>query len=140
MMLEEKKRTQNSDTEVGPTRASAILGISLPLAILRMDSGELPFRRIGKRRRVRMKDVLALKARLDAQRVIMDALVADTENLIVNHGLGGIDETVETLRRRLDQYNRTGLQADEAFYDDLSGDGDDAAEGCECLKGRHHRF
>ena len=75
------------DQELSPTEASAILGISRPLVVLRMDRGDLPFRYVGKHRRAALKDVLALKARLDARQKAMDDLAEDTEDLIVNHGL-----------------------------------------------------
>ncbi len=63
------------------------LGISRPLVVLRMDRGDLPFRYVGKHRRALLKDVLALKTRLDTRHAAMDALAEDTENLIQTHGL-----------------------------------------------------
>ena len=75
------------DQELSPTEASAILGISRPLVVLRMDRGDLPFRYVGKHRRALLKDVLALKSRLDTRQSAMDALAEDTEDLIQTHGL-----------------------------------------------------
>lgn len=75
------------DQELSPTEASAILGISRPLVVLRMDRGDLPFRYVGKHRRALLKDVLTLKAKLDARQKALDELAQDTEDLIVNHGL-----------------------------------------------------
>lgn len=75
------------DQEVSPTEASAILGISRPLVVLRMDRGDLPFRYVGNHRRALLKDVLALKPRLDARQAAMEALTEDTEYLIETHGL-----------------------------------------------------
>jgi hypothetical protein len=75
------------DQELSPTEASAILGISRPLVVLRMDRGDLPFRYVGKHRRALLRDVLALKAKLDARQKALDELAEDTEDLIVNHGL-----------------------------------------------------
>lgn len=75
------------DQELSPTEASAILGISRPLVVLRMDRGDLPFRYVGKHRRALVRDVLALKARLDDRRRALDELAEDTEDLVVNHGL-----------------------------------------------------
>lgn len=72
---------------LSPTEASAILGISRPLVVLRMDRGDLPFRYVGKHRRALLKDVLVLKSRLDTRQAAMDALAADTEDLIQTHGL-----------------------------------------------------
>lgn len=74
------------EQELSPTEASTILGISRPLVVHRMDTGDLPFRYVGKHRRALLRDVLALKARLDAGRKALDALAEDTEDLIVNHG------------------------------------------------------
>lgn len=75
------------DQELSPTEASAILGISRPLVVLRMDRGDLPFRYVGKHRRALLKDVLALKSKLEARQTAMDSLAEDTEDLIQNHGL-----------------------------------------------------
>lgn len=75
------------EQELSPTEASTILGISRPLVVLRMDRGDLPFRYVGKHRRASLKNVLALKAKLDAGQKALDALAEDTEDLIVNHGL-----------------------------------------------------
>lgn len=75
------------DKELSPSEASAILGISRPLVVLRMDRGDLPFRYIGKHRRALLKDVMALKALLDAQRDAMEALADDAEDLRVRYGV-----------------------------------------------------
>ena len=74
------------DQELSPTEASSILGISRPLVVLRMDRGDLPFRYVGKHRRASVKDVLALKTRLDAGRSAMEALADDAEDLHVRYG------------------------------------------------------
>eukprot|EP01012_Entosiphon_sulcatum_P030084 TRINITY_DN36920_c0_g1_i1.p1 TRINITY_DN36920_c0_g1~~TRINITY_DN36920_c0_g1_i1.p1 ORF type:complete len:149 (+),score=14.18 TRINITY_DN36920_c0_g1_i1:102-548(+) len=75
------------DQELSPTAAATILSISRPLVVLRMDRGDLPFRYVGKHRRASLKDVLALKARLDSRQSALDALSEDTEDLISTHGL-----------------------------------------------------
>lgn len=75
------------DQELSPTEASAMLGISRPLVVHRMDIGDLPFRYVGKHRRALLKDVVALKAKLDARQQTLDALAEDTEDLMINHGL-----------------------------------------------------
>lgn len=75
------------DQELSPTQISPILGISRPLVVLRMDRGDLPFRYVGKHRRALLKDVLALKARLEAQRGAMEALGEDAEDLHVRYGV-----------------------------------------------------
>ena len=74
------------DRELSPNDAAGILGISRPLVVHRMEIGELPFRYVGKHRRARLKDVLALKTRIDAQRAAMEALADDAEDLKRHHG------------------------------------------------------
>ena len=75
------------DQELSPSEISAILGISRPLVVLRMDRGELPFRYVGKHRRALLKDVLALKSKLDKRQTAMEALAEDTEDLIGTYDL-----------------------------------------------------
>lgn len=75
------------DQEISPNDAAEILGVSRPLVVHRMDVGDLPFRYVGKHRRAKLKDVLTLKARLDAQQEALDALAEDTESLMRDHGL-----------------------------------------------------
>ena len=70
------------DTEISPEDAAAILGISRPLVRRRMDKGELPFRRVGAHRRIRVSDVLALRRREAPVRAAISELQADTEELI----------------------------------------------------------
>lgn len=43
--------------------------------------GDLPFRYVGKHRRAKLKDVLVLKADMDAQQAAMEALAEDAEDL-----------------------------------------------------------
>jgi len=46
-----------------------------------MDVGDLPFRYVGKHRRAKLKDILALKADMDAQQAAMEALAEDARTL-----------------------------------------------------------
>ncbi|MBB2908641.1 hypothetical protein FHR76_005061 [Rhizobium sp. RAS22] len=87
MLRGERVAVLAEDQEVSPSDASAILGISRPLVVLRMDRGDLPFRYVGKHRRALLKDVLALKTELDKRQTAMEALAEDTENLIETYGL-----------------------------------------------------
>ena len=75
------------DAEVTPEDAAGILGISRPLVRRRMDVGLLPFRRVGAHRRIRLADVLALRAREEPIRQAVEALAADTEDLERTYGL-----------------------------------------------------
>jgi hypothetical protein len=75
------------DQELSPNDAASILGISRPLVVHRMDIGDLPFRFVGKHRRAKLKDVLALKTRIDAQRSAMQSLAEDAEDLRRRYGV-----------------------------------------------------
>jgi hypothetical protein len=75
------------DQELSPNDAAGILGISRPLVVHRMDVGDLPFRYVGKDRRTKLKDVLALKATMDAQQKAMEALAEDAEDLRQRYGV-----------------------------------------------------
>jgi len=75
------------DQELSPNDAAEILGISRPLVVHRMDIGDLPFRYVGKHRRAKLKDILALKTKIDAQQAVMEALAENTETLMRDHGL-----------------------------------------------------
>jgi hypothetical protein len=75
------------DQELSPNDAAEILGISRPLVVHRMGIGDLPFRYVGKHRRTKLKDVLALKTKIDAQRAAMEALAEDAEDLRRRYGV-----------------------------------------------------
>ena len=75
------------DQELSPNDAAVILGISRPLVVHRMDIGDLPFRYVGKHRRTKLKDVLALKMKIDDQRSAMTALAEDAEDLRHRYGV-----------------------------------------------------
>jgi hypothetical protein len=75
------------DKELSPNDAADVLGISRPLVVHRMDIGDLPFRYVGKHRRAKLKDVLALKVKIDAQQAAMEALAEDAEDLRQRYGV-----------------------------------------------------
>ena len=75
------------DQEVTPNEAAAIMGMSRPLVVHRMEVGDLPFRFVGKHRRARLRDVLDLKGRLDSQRAAQAELARDAEGLTRDYGL-----------------------------------------------------
>lgn len=75
-----------ADTELTTGQAADMLGVSRPYLIARLEAGELPFRKVGRHRRIRMDDVLAYKATMQVQRkAALDELVAHSE------ALGGYD-------------------------------------------------
>lgn len=96
------------DQELSPNDAADILGISRPLVVHRMDVGDLPFRYVGKHRRTKLKDVLALKTRIDAQQATMEALAEDTEDLIQHHGVSPMKRSKRVGRTS----NRTSVPND----------------------------
>jgi hypothetical protein len=75
----ERVAVLTEDQELSPNDAADILGISRPLVVHRMDVGDLPFRYVGKHRRTKLKDVLTLKTKMDAQRKALEALAANAE-------------------------------------------------------------
>lgn len=83
----ERVAVLTEEQELSPTEGAAILGILCPLVVHRMEIGDLPFRYVGKRRRALLKDVLALKAKLDVQRKAMEVLAADAEDLRLQYGI-----------------------------------------------------
>jgi hypothetical protein len=78
------------DQELSPNDAASILGVSRPLVVHRMDVGDLPFRYVGKHRRSTLRDVIALKTKIDGQRGAMEALAGDAEDLKQRYGLLGL--------------------------------------------------
>ena len=74
------------DQALDASEAARLLGIPSALVVHRMDIGDLPCRRFGRHRRATLQDVLALKARLDAQCAALQALAADAEDLAQRYG------------------------------------------------------
>lgn len=83
----ERVAVLSEDAEITPNEAAVVLGISRPLVVHRMEIGDLPFRYVGKHRRARLADVLALKAKLDEQRSALKALAEDTADLVKAYGV-----------------------------------------------------
>jgi len=83
----ERVAVLTENQELSPNDAASILGVSRPLVVHRMDIGDLPFRYVGKHRRARLRDILALKTRIDAQRASMQALADDADDLKKRYGV-----------------------------------------------------
>ncbi|HEY4210737.1 MAG TPA: helix-turn-helix domain-containing protein [Steroidobacteraceae bacterium] len=69
-------------SELTTKQAAEVLGVSRPFLIRVLESGHIPFRKVGRHRRVLMKDVLAYKKTMQVKsRAAMDELVQLSEEM-----------------------------------------------------------
>jgi excisionase family DNA binding protein len=71
------------DREVSTQVAAELLNVSRPFLIKQLEAGQVPFRRVGTHRRIRLADVLRYRARLEA-----DAERAYSELVSLSEELG----------------------------------------------------
>lgn len=68
------------NAELTTVQAAEILNVSRPFLIRLLDERAIPFRHVGKHRRIRMEDVMAYKDRIDREREsVLDQLVAEAQ-------------------------------------------------------------
>lgn len=68
------------DAELTTVQAADILHVSRPFLIKLLDEGQIPYRRVGKHRRIRMEDVMNYKQAIDQEReAVLDQLVEDAQ-------------------------------------------------------------
>lgn len=68
------------DAELTTGQAAEILHVSRPFLIKLLEEGQIPYRRVGKHRRIRMEDVMNYKQAIDQQReAVLDQLVAEAQ-------------------------------------------------------------
>ncbi|ASL47403.1 hypothetical protein bAD24_III08405 [Burkholderia sp. AD24] len=76
-----------ADTELTTKQAADLLGVSRPFLIARLEAGDLPFRKVGRYRRMRMDDVVHYKESMRASRKgALDDVVADSESIDGSNG------------------------------------------------------
>ena len=68
------------NAELTTVQAADVLNVSRPFLIKLLDEQKIPHRKVGKHRRIRMEDVMAYKASIDAEREsVLDQLAADAQ-------------------------------------------------------------
>ena len=68
--------------ELTTMEAADILNVSRPYLVKLLESGEIPFRKVGQHRRVLMEDIMTFKEQLYRKRsAILDQMVAEAEEL-----------------------------------------------------------
>ena len=70
------------EEEIGTQQAAELLNVSRPYLVKLVESGALPHRKVGPRRRLYLEDVLTYRAGLDTQRqAALQALADDLQEL-----------------------------------------------------------
>ncbi|WP_281347740.1 excisionase family DNA-binding protein [Marinobacter changyiensis] len=71
--------------EISTQDAGNLLNVSRPFLVRLLESGDIPFRKVGAHRRVKLQDVLSYKEQLDSQR---HATLDELAQLSQDDGMG----------------------------------------------------
>ena len=75
------------NAELTTVQAADVLNVSRPFLIKLLEEKALPCRKVGAHRRIRMEDVMAYKARIDADReAVLNQLVAEAQEHDMGYG------------------------------------------------------
>lgn len=68
------------NAELTTVEAAEVLNVSRPYVIKLLEDGRIPYRKVGKHRRMRMEDVMAFKTDIDREReAVLDQLAAEAQ-------------------------------------------------------------
>ena len=75
------------EIELTTMQAAEILRVSRPFLIKLLEEGKIPYRKVGKHRRIRLEDVLSYKEAIDREReAILDQLAAEAQEHEMGYG------------------------------------------------------
>jgi excisionase family DNA binding protein len=70
----------SEEAELTTVEAASVLNVSRPFLIKLLEDGQIPYRKVGTHRRIRLNDVLAYRAEDDkAREAVLDQLARDAQ-------------------------------------------------------------